>query len=73
MLVLGGAGNLFGAIGGTAAFMLIHHPASAINPYHLRVIIAGLQVFVVLVPRARLFEALLQPVARILPTPRGLA
>ncbi len=73
MLVLGGAGNLFGAIGGTAAFMLIHHIASAINPYHWLFIIGGLLVFVVLVPRARLFEALRQRVSRVLPAAREVA
>lgn len=73
MLVLGGAGNLFGAIGGTAAFMLIHHTASAINPYHWLFIIGGLLVFVVLVPRARLFEALRQRVGRVLPAVREVA
>jgi branched-chain amino acid transport system permease protein len=73
MLVLGGAGNLFGAIGGTAAFMLIHHTASAINPYHWLFIIGGLLVFVVLVPRAHLFEALRQRVGRVLPVAREVA
>jgi branched-chain amino acid transport system permease protein len=73
MLVLGGAGNLFGAIGGTAAFMLIHHTASSINPYHWLFIIGGLLVFVVLVPRARLFEAFKRRVTSVLPTQRAPA
>ena len=70
MLVLGGAGNLYGAIGGTAAFMLIHHTASSINPYHWLFIIGGLLVFVVLVPRARLFEALRHRMGSVVPTQR---
>ena len=53
MLVLGGAGNLFGAIAGTAVFMTIHHIASAINPYHWLFIIGGMLVVVVLMPRER--------------------
>lgn len=53
MLVLGGAGNLYGAIAGTAVFMVIHHVASAINPYHWLFIIGGMLVLVVLLPRER--------------------
>ena len=53
MLVLGGAGSLYGAIAGTAIFMAIHHVASSINPYHWLFIIGGMLVFVVLVPRER--------------------
>lgn len=53
MLVLGGTGTLYGAIAGTALFMLIHHTASTMNPYHWLFIIGGLLVFVVLVPRDR--------------------
>ena len=53
MLVLGGTGTLYGAIAGSALFMLIHHVASTLNPYHWLFIIGGLLVFVVLVPRDR--------------------
>ncbi|HZH07392.1 MAG TPA: branched-chain amino acid ABC transporter permease [Lautropia sp.] len=53
MLVLGGAGTLYGAIAGAALFMFIQHVASTINPYHWLFIIGGLLVFVVLVPRDR--------------------
>ena len=60
MLVLGGAGSLYGAIGGAAVFMSIHHVASAINPYHWLFIIGGMLVFVVLVPRERWMAALRQ-------------
>jgi branched-chain amino acid transport system permease protein len=54
MLVLGGAGSLFGAVAGTVAFMGIHHMASAINPYHWLFIIGGMLIVVVLAPRDRL-------------------
>lgn len=53
MLVLGGAGNLLGAIAGTVVFMTIHHWAASINPYHWLFIIGGLLVLVVLLPRER--------------------
>ncbi len=53
MLVLGGAGSLYGAIAGAAVFMSIHHVASSINPYHWLFIIGGMLVFVVLIPRER--------------------
>jgi branched-chain amino acid transport system permease protein len=58
MLVLGGAGNLFGAIAGTVAFMGVHHLASAINPYHWLFIIGGMLIAVVLVPRRVLTAAI---------------
>ncbi len=58
MLVLGGAGTLYGAIAGAAIFMLIHHVASTLNPYHWLFIIGGLLVLVVLVPRDRLLRHL---------------
>ncbi len=58
MLVLGGAGNLYGAIAGTAVFMFVHHVASSINPYHWLFIIGGMLVFVVLAPRDRWMAAL---------------
>ncbi len=53
MLVLGGAGSLYGAMAGAAVFMGIHHLASSVNPYHWLFIIGGMLVFVVLVPRER--------------------
>jgi branched-chain amino acid transport system permease protein len=69
MLVLGGAGNLFGAIGGTAVFMFIHHTAATINPYHWLFIIGGMLVFVVLVPRERLWARLRLVWSRPAPNP----
>lgn len=67
MLVLGGAGNLFGAIAGAALFTTIHHFASAMNPYHWLFVIGGLLVLVVLVPPHRL----LAPLQRRIATLRG--
>ncbi|HYG90111.1 MAG TPA: branched-chain amino acid ABC transporter permease [Azospirillum sp.] len=34
MLVLGGAGRLYGAVIGTAAFMAVHHVLAATDPFH---------------------------------------
>jgi branched-chain amino acid transport system permease protein len=58
MLVLGGAGNLWGALAGTVIFASIHHWASTLNPYHWLFIIGGMLVTVVLVPRERWGQAL---------------
>lgn len=69
MLVLGGAGTLYGAIAGTAVFMSVHHVASAINPYHWLFIIGGMLVFLVLVPREQWFAALRR---RLRPARRGI-
>lgn len=51
MLVLGGAGTLYGAIVGTTLFMTVHHAAAAINPYHWLFVIGALLCTVVLLPR----------------------
>ncbi len=64
MLVLGGAGSLFGAIAGTAVFMTIHHWAASINPYHWLFIIGGMLVVVVLIPRELWVRVLRQRLAQ---------
>lgn len=51
MLVLGGSGRLHGALIGTVIFMLLHHTAASINPYHWLFVIGTLLMAVVLVPR----------------------
>lgn len=48
MLVLGGAGNLFGAMIGAAVFVWFEHQVSAINPFHWLSIVGLLLVAVVL-------------------------
>ena len=70
MLVLGGAGTLYGAIAGAALFMLIHHIASTLNPYHWLFIIGGLLVFVVLVPRDRWLAQIGKRLSPLLGSPR---
>jgi len=64
MLILGGAGRLYGALVGAAIFMALHHTASSINPYHWLFVIGGLLMLIVLVPQARLaawFRAVPRP------------
>lgn len=48
MLVLGGVGNLFGAMAGTLVFVGLEDRISAINPFHWLTIIGMLLVLVVL-------------------------
>ena len=51
MLILGGAGRLYGAILGTAAFLVLHHTASSIDPYNWLFVIGAMLMLVVLIPR----------------------
>lgn len=53
MLILGGAGRLTGALVGAAIFLVLHHTASSINPYHWLFIVGGLLMLVVLVSPAK--------------------
>ncbi|MDA7418396.1 branched-chain amino acid ABC transporter permease [Xenophilus arseniciresistens] len=53
MLILGGAGRLSGALIGAALFLVLHHTASSINPYHWLFIVGALLMGVVLVPPGR--------------------
>jgi branched-chain amino acid transport system permease protein len=48
MLVVGGAGNLYGAIIGTIIFMGFEHVVSAINPFHWMTLVGALLIAVVL-------------------------
>lgn len=51
MLVLGGTGRLGGALIGTVVFMVLHHTAASVNPYHWLFVIGALLMGVVLLPR----------------------
>lgn len=53
MLILGGAGQLTGALLGATVFTLLHHTAASINPYHWLFFVGGLLMLVVLIPPAR--------------------
>lgn len=48
MLVLGGAGSLFGGLVGTVVFILFEHAVSALNPFHWLTIVGALLIAVVL-------------------------
>lgn len=52
MLILGGAGRLFGAVVGSALFVVLHHTASSIDPYHWLFVIGGTLMVVVLFPHS---------------------
>jgi branched-chain amino acid transport system permease protein len=55
MLILGGAGRLYGAILGTTLFMLVHHVASGIDPANWLFVIGFMIIAVVFVaPRGLL-------------------
>ncbi len=47
MLILGGVGRLYGAILGTAIFMVVHHVAASVDPFNWLFIIGGLVLVVV--------------------------
>jgi len=49
MLVLGGAGSLYGALLGTVTFMLFQHFVSAENPFHWLTLVGVLLIAVVLI------------------------
>ena len=53
MLILGGAGRLYGALVGAAVFTLLHHTAASINPYHWLFVVGGVLMAVVIVPPDR--------------------
>jgi branched-chain amino acid transport system permease protein len=48
MLVLGGVGNLGGAVAGSAIFMLLESKISAINPFHWLTIVGAVLIAAVL-------------------------
>jgi len=60
MLILGGAGQLSGALVGATVFTLLHHTAASINPYHWLFVVGGLLMLVVFVPPARVWTWLRQ-------------
>jgi branched-chain amino acid transport system permease protein len=57
MLVLGGMGRLWGAVIGTVLFMVVHHFASAIDPFKWMFVIGGLLIAVVLLFPSGLVDA----------------
>lgn len=65
MLVLGGLGNLYGALIGTVVFMAVEHVVAAIDPFHWMTLVGALLVAIVLfAPRG--LSGTLDEAARIL-------
>jgi len=64
MLVLGGMGHLWGAIFGTILFMVVHHFASAIDPFKWMFVIGALLVAVVLLFPDGLVQAIRKQAVR---------
>lgn len=54
MLVLGGLGRLYGALVGTAVYMIVHHVAAIADPYNWMFIIGALLIGVVLLAQGGL-------------------
>jgi branched-chain amino acid transport system permease protein len=70
MLVVGGVGRLYGALIGTVVYMLVHHVAAQINPYHWMFVVGALLVAVVMYARGGLL-GLLRTLAASLARKRG--
>jgi len=54
MLVLGGLGRLYGALFGTAVYMIVHHVAAVADPYNWMFVIGALLIGVVLLAQGGL-------------------
>ncbi len=65
ILVLGGAGSLYGAMLGAIVFMTVHHLLAGVNPQYWQFWLGLLLIFVVLFARAGLMGALRQLSARL--------
>lgn len=48
MLVIGGIGNLYGALVGTVIFMMLEHIVASINPFHWMTLVGAVLIAVVL-------------------------
>jgi len=73
MLVLGGTGNLIGAILGTALFTGIHHFAATTNPFHWLFVIGGLLMLVVFLPQGFVQKAVNRLGRRVVTSTAGVA
>jgi branched-chain amino acid transport system permease protein len=67
MLVVGGVGRLYGALIGTAVYMITQHVAAQWNPYHWMFVIGGLLVLVVMFARGGLLGLLDKGLALVRP------
>jgi branched-chain amino acid transport system permease protein len=64
MLVLGGAGHLWGALAGTIIFMIFEHIVAAANPFHWMTLVGLLLILIVVFAPRGLIEPVLSLVSR---------
>ncbi|OYU91747.1 MAG: branched-chain amino acid ABC transporter permease [Bradyrhizobiaceae bacterium PARB1] len=64
MLVLGGAGHLWGALAGTVIFMIFEHIVAAANPYHWMTLVGLLLILIVVFAPRGLIEPALSLLAK---------
>jgi branched-chain amino acid transport system permease protein len=65
MLVLGGAGHLWGALGGAVIFMIFEHIVAAANPFHWMTLVGLLLILIVVFAPKGLIDPVLRLFARI--------
>ncbi|WP_295848470.1 branched-chain amino acid ABC transporter permease [Tardiphaga sp.] len=65
MLVLGGAGHLWGALAGTVIFMIFEHIVAAANPFHWMMLVGLLLIGIVLFAPKGLIAPVLKLAARV--------
>jgi branched-chain amino acid transport system permease protein len=64
MLVLGGAGHLWGALAGTVIFMIFEHIVAAANPYHWMTLVGLLLILIVVFAPRGIIEPVLSLLAK---------
>lgn len=65
MLVLGGAGHLWGALAGAVIFQIFEHIVAAANPFHWMTLVGLLLILIVIFAPRGLIEPVLALVARL--------
>ena len=65
MLVLGGAGHLWGALAGTVIFMIFEHIVAAANPFHWMMLVGMLLIGIVVFAPRGLIAPVLKLAARV--------
>ena len=65
MLVLGGAGHLWGALGGAIIFMIFEHIVASANPFHWMTLVGALLIAIVVFAPKGLIEPVLALFARV--------
>jgi branched-chain amino acid transport system permease protein len=65
MLVLGGAGHLWGALAGAVLFQIFEHIVSAANPFHWMTLVGLLLILIVTFAPRGLIEPLLRLIAKL--------